>query len=185
MTPNCGIQRTVCVSVGTPKSAVLGFILTRKHASKYKNSSSTSSLVWLKYKILKTYQSSPRNPITCNSTCLECLHKYVIHCFLVLLQPVWCWRMDLHIYSFGLCFLQSNSIIHSATLTYLVCHNCLHLSSHLWQCTSYTPSSLWIWFCAFWWTLSLYKGPNRVTSPPPKMGTDPVSKMEFCKNTFS
>jgi hypothetical protein len=37
MTPNCGIRRTVCVSVGTPKSAVLGFILTRKHASKYIN----------------------------------------------------------------------------------------------------------------------------------------------------
>jgi hypothetical protein len=50
MTPNCGIRRTVCAPVGTPKSVVLGFILTRKHASKYKNTSCTSSLVRLKYK---------------------------------------------------------------------------------------------------------------------------------------
>jgi len=167
MTPNCGIRRTVCVPVGTPKSAVLGFILTRKHASKYKNSSCTPSLVWLKYKMLKTYQSSPRKPITYNTSHLECLNKYALHCFLILLQPTWCWFMDLHIYSFGLCSLPRNSIIHSAILPYLICHNWLHLSSHLHQCTSYTLSSLWIWFCDLWWILSLYKGPpNRIISPP-------------------
>jgi hypothetical protein len=139
MTPNCGILSSVCVPVGTPKSAVLGFILTRKHASKYKNcfslsfllwhSNWTSSLVWLKYKIVKTYDHQGSRWLATPAT------WSAVHFFLVLLLPAWCWLMDLHIYIFDLCFLQSNSIVHSVILQYLTCHNFVCV----WARTSVSP----------------------------------------------
>jgi hypothetical protein len=129
MTPNCGIRRTVCVPVGTPRSAVLDFILTRKHAGKYKNCFSLPLLMALQmyfiHCLIKIQNSANTSVISKEPYNLQLQPPGIPakHCVLVLLLPSWCWLMDSYIYIFGLCFLQSYSTINTPISTYFICHN--------------------------------------------------------------